>query len=195
MVVGLVLTTMARSHTRTKGSHDMAGSARLPVALGALLVLIGTCTACGSGTPSAGPGGEQSGTSTTTASTTPTSRTPGSDLPSAQTKQQVTAECTSGELDLTTTAAASPGDYSVCVKPGTQVRIRLASVSGAWANLTNTSSSVVEVVSQNVSSTGELTAQLRAVTQGASVLASTSIHSGDPHGPPSNAWSLELTVS
>ncbi|MDX8053666.1 hypothetical protein SK571_30210 [Lentzea sp. BCCO 10_0798] len=172
----------------------MAGSARLTVALGALLVLIGTCTACGSGTVSAGQGGEQSGAPTTTASATPTSHTPASDTPSAQTKQQLTAECASGELDLTTTAAASPGNYSVCVKTGTQLRIRLASVIGAWANLTNTSSNVVEVVNQNIASTGELAAQLRAAAQGTSVLTTTSLHSGDPHGPPSNAWSLELTV-
>jgi len=172
----------------------MAGSARLTVALGAVLVLIGTCTACGSGTLPTGPGGEQSGTPTTTASATPASRTAGSDTPSAQTTQQLTAECASGDLDLATTAAASPGNYSVCVKTGTQIRIRLAGVVGSWPDLANTSGAVVEVVNQSVSSTGELIAQLRAATQGTSVLTTTSIHSGDSHGPPSNAWSLELTV-
>lgn len=74
------------------------------------------------------------------------------------------------------------------------MRIRLAGVIGTWANLTNASSNVVEVVNQNISSTGELTAQLRAAAQGTSVLTTTSLHSGDPHGPPSNACSLELTV-
>jgi hypothetical protein len=171
----------------------MAGSARLASALGALLVLVGTCTACAGGSPSAGSGGVGSGAPTTTASATPTSRSAGSDTPSAQTRQQLTTECAGGELDLTNTAA-TPGNYSACVKTGTQVRIRLASVVGTWANLTNSSGDVVDVVNQSISPTGELTAQLRASAQGSSMLTTTSLHSGDPHGPPSNAWSLDLKV-
>lgn len=160
----------------------------------AMLVFVAACTACESGAPSAEPGGEQLGTPTTTASATPTSRLLGSGTPPAQAKQQLTADCTNGELDLTSTTATAPGSYTGCVEPGTRVKIRLDSVVGAWGNLTSTSVDVVEIVSQNISPSGELTAQLRASAEGTSVLTTTSLHSGDPHGPPSNAWSLELTV-
>lgn len=156
-------------------------------------VLIGTCTACQS-TPAASPDWERSGSPTTTASAVPTSHSASTDIPPTQARRQLTYDCASGELDLTKTAAADPGDYSACVKPGTRIRMRLTAVVGAWAELSNTSADTVQITNQQIAPTGGLGAQLRASTAGVSTLKTTSLHAGDPHGPPSYVWSLELTV-
>lgn len=166
---------------------ERTGVATYKLAIAAGLITL--CTACQ--TPSAAPQTEVPPTSTpaATASTAQTNTTT-----PVQEQHDVTPDCVTGQLDLTNSAATAPGLYRACVSAGTRVSIRIAPPVGAWGPLNNDAADTVEIVDQQVAPSGELTASLVARSAGTSTLSATSIHTGDPHGPPSYLWSLRLTV-
>ncbi|MET8957327.1 hypothetical protein ACWEO4_43985 [Streptomyces sp. NPDC004393] len=82
-----------------------------------------------------------------------------------------------------------------CVHAGTRIQITLkAPPNYSWAPVTSSSAKVVTVLDNRLAPDGTRTATARAATPGAATLSSADTYSPDPHGPPSKAWHLTLTV-
>ena len=123
---------------------------------------------------------------TSTTSSTRQAPQSGTSSTDALSERNLTPNCASGQVDLTGAGA--------CAKVGSRLAIRIAPPIGRWMPFQNSSPSVVAIAEQRTGTGGEVVAELEAVAAGTTTISTTSLHDGDPHGPPSENWTLRLTV-
>jgi hypothetical protein len=179
-----------------------------PLALAALVACGadagGGTSALASGTVStatqASPSGSAGNGSAPPSASTPVpshqpSTTPPSSSTAPSTGRGSTRLCLSGTLRVLYPAADNPL-HSSCVHTGAQIVITLRARTPAyrWAPVTSSAPAVVTVLSNDVADNGTRTATARASTPGTATLSSADTYTPDPHGPPSQAWQLTLTV-
>ncbi|MER6068126.1 hypothetical protein ABT187_04550 [Streptomyces sp. NPDC001817] len=105
-----------------------------------------------------------------------------------------TPPCLSGRISVRYPPAGNPL-RSICVHVGTEIGIALTPFPGyRWARVTSASPTAVVVLDDHLTSDGARSATARATAPGSATLDSADTYTPDPHGPPSRAWRLTLTV-
>ncbi|MGW7817780.1 hypothetical protein ACWGLF_06515 [Streptomyces puniciscabiei] len=151
--------------------HRRTGARWLAVA-----ALIDPAAACASGTGAGAPA-EKSLSAPTGSSATGSTR-----------------PCLSG----TVTVLHPPADNSLrttCVHVGTTLHLTLEpSANHSWAPVRSSNANTVTVLDGRTAPDGTRSATARAASTGTATLSSADSYTPDPHGPPSRAWRLILTV-
>ncbi|MGJ5752407.1 hypothetical protein [Streptomyces puniciscabiei] len=84
---------------------------------------------------------------------------------------------------------------SACLKLGTTIHLTLKSPANyGWAPVRSSSPNTVTLLDDHTASDGTRSATARAASAGTATLSSADTYTPDPHGPPSRAWQLTLTV-
>jgi hypothetical protein len=150
-------------------------------------------TAQASPSGSAGHGSASPGASTTVPSHQPGTTPSTASL--APSTGGGTRLCLSGTLRVLYPAADNPL-HSSCVHTGTRIVITLRARSSSyrWSPVTSAAPPVVTVLSNELADNGTRSATAQAEAPGTVTLHSADTFTPDPHGPPSQAWQLTLTV-
>ncbi|WP_146068006.1 hypothetical protein [Streptomyces sp. Ru72] len=131
-----------------------------------------------------------------TGATEPAKRSPSASdsvRPSA-TAGSSTRLCLSGTVTVRYPPADNPL-HSACVHVGTAIRITLKPTANyRWAPVTSSQAKTVTVLDDHPAPGGTRCATARDATAGTATLTSAYTYTPDPHGPPSRAWRLTLTV-
>jgi hypothetical protein len=107
----------------------------------------------------------------------------------------LTHDCLGGNVSFAS-SATGPGTYTACVRPGTTVAILLAAPPvGGWTRIQSSRHALVVVTAERGRSSGARTASILAKQQGTALITSTSVFAGDPGGPPSYYWKLQLRIA
>lgn len=128
----------------------------------------------------------------------PSSASPGSDpLPTTSEAAPPTAAdgCLNGTLRVLYPGADNPLRTS-CVHAGAQIVITLTA-KGAyrWDPVASSNPAVIGRLGSHTSQGGVLVTTLRALRPGTATLTSVDTFTPDPHGPPSQGWSLVVGVT
>ncbi|MEU6507849.1 hypothetical protein [Streptomyces sp. NPDC046942] len=166
----------------------------------AVVALIVSAAACASGTGAPGPtekeptGPSASGSAISgSASSGPSTPEPAS-TPSAGTDGSTTRRCLSGTVTILYPPADNPL-RTTCAHVGTTIRITLKPPPNyRWAPVTSSQPKTVSVFDDHLAPGGTRSAGARAASPGTATLTSAGTYTPDPHGPPSRAWRLTLTV-
>ncbi|MEV5878367.1 hypothetical protein AB0L75_29910 [Streptomyces sp. NPDC052101] len=154
-----------------------------------------SAAACSSGSGASVPASKES-SATASASSQSAYRSPRPTGPpvSASTAGSSARSCLSGKVSVRYPPADNPL-RSICVHVGTEIDIALTPSPGyRWAPVTSSSPTTGVVLDDHLATDGTRSATARATAPGTAMLDSADTYTPDPHGPPSRAWQLTLTV-
>ncbi|MFJ5531047.1 hypothetical protein [Streptomyces sp. NPDC093261] len=154
----------------------------------AALALMVSAAACASGTGATAPA---KNSPSAHASTRSSHGTPTAAGPSAS---RSTRPCLSGTVTVLYPPADNPL-RTACLQVGTTIRLTLkSSANYGWAPVRSSNPNTVTLLDDHTASDGTRSATARAASAGTATLSSADTYTPDPHGPPSRAWQLTLTV-
>ncbi|MGW1809622.1 hypothetical protein [Streptomyces sp. NPDC002078] len=154
----------------------------------AVLALIVSAAACASGTGATAPA-ENSPSAPT--STRPSHGTP---APAGSSASSSTRPCLSGTVTVLYPPADNPL-RTACLQVGTTIHLTLKSPANyGWTPVRSSNPNTVTLLDDHTASDGTRSATARAASAGTATLSSADTYTPDPHGPPSRAWQLTLTV-
>jgi hypothetical protein len=149
-------------------------------------------TASGSATASSSGAATASSSGTATTSSSGTATTSSSSAPPT-TSTSSAAKCLSGTFAVVVPTTDNPV-RSACLHLATSVEIELLARRGVTWSAPTVSDPSVAAITDQVTPVGTRHDRLKLLRPGTVTVTSVSSYNPDPHGPPSEQWSLTLTV-
>ncbi|MQY39641.1 hypothetical protein SRB17_76680 [Streptomyces sp. RB17] len=147
-----------------------------------------SAAACASGTGATAPAKKSPSAFASTGSSH------GTPAPAGSSASSSTRPCLSGTVTIRYPPADNPL-RTACLQVGTTIHLTLEpSANYSWAPVRSSDPDTVTLLDDHAASDGTRSATARAASAGTATLGSADTYTPDPHGPPSRAWQLTLTV-